>query len=59
MCSIQEKDVTKPPKSTPHSDLDGVHEDERPNVQTPTKPARATKMFSARPRRALAGLPQR
>jgi hypothetical protein len=26
--------VTKPPKSTPHSDLDGVHRDEKPNVQT-------------------------
>jgi len=26
--------VTKPPKSTPHSDIDGVHEDERRNVDT-------------------------
>ena len=26
--------MTKPPKSTPHSDLDGVHRDEKPNVQT-------------------------
>jgi hypothetical protein len=26
--------VSKPPKSTPHSDLDGVHEDERPNVES-------------------------
>jgi hypothetical protein len=31
---VQEKDVTKPPKSTPHSDIDGVHSDERPNVDT-------------------------
>jgi len=23
-----------PPKSTPHSDIDGVHQDERPNVET-------------------------
>ena len=23
-----------PPKSTPHSDLDGVHRDERPNIET-------------------------
>jgi hypothetical protein len=26
--------VSQPPKSTPHSDLDGVHRDERPNVET-------------------------
>ena len=26
--------MTKPPKSTPHSDLDGVHRDEKPNVET-------------------------
>ena len=26
--------MTKPPKSTPHSDLDGVHQDERPNTDT-------------------------
>ena len=26
--------MTKVPKSTPHSDLDGVHEDERPNVES-------------------------
>ena len=31
---IQEKVVTKPPKSTPHSDIDGVHKDERRNVDT-------------------------
>lgn len=24
--------VAKPPKTTPHSDLDGIHEDERRNV---------------------------
>jgi hypothetical protein len=24
----------KPPKSTPHSDIDGVHRDERPNIET-------------------------
>jgi hypothetical protein len=24
--------LSKPPKSTPHSDIDGVHQDERPNV---------------------------
>jgi hypothetical protein len=26
--------MSKPPKSTPHSDIDGVHQDERPNVET-------------------------
>ena len=26
--------MAKPPKSTPHSDIDGVHEDEKPNYVT-------------------------
>jgi hypothetical protein len=26
--------VAQPPASTPHSDIDGVHRDERPNVET-------------------------
>lgn len=26
--------MPKPPKSTPHSDLTGVHRDEKPNVET-------------------------
>lgn len=26
--------MSKPPKSTPHSDLHGVHSDEKPNVET-------------------------
>lgn len=26
--------MTKPPPSTPHSDIDGVHQDERPNVDS-------------------------
>ena len=26
--------MSQPPKSTPHSDIDGVHRDERPNVET-------------------------
>ena len=26
--------MPKPPQSTPHSDLDGIHQDERPNVET-------------------------
>lgn len=26
--------MPKPPKSTPHSDLTGVHRDEKPNIQS-------------------------
>ena len=26
--------MSKPPPSTPHSDFDGVHRDERPNVES-------------------------
>ena len=26
--------MPKPPKTTPHSDIDGVHQDEAPNVDT-------------------------
>ncbi len=26
--------MAQPPKSTPHSDIDGVHRDEKPNVET-------------------------
>jgi hypothetical protein len=26
--------MSKPPESTPHSDIDGVHRDEKPNVET-------------------------
>jgi len=26
--------VTKPPKSTPHSDVDGIYQDERSNIDT-------------------------
>ena len=26
--------MTKPPKSTPHSDIVGVHRDEKPNVES-------------------------
>jgi hypothetical protein len=31
---MRRNDVAKPPKSTPHSDIDGVHQDEKPNVET-------------------------
>jgi hypothetical protein len=26
--------VTRPPRSTPHSDIDGVHRDEKPNFES-------------------------
>ena len=29
--------MPKPPESTPHSDLDGIRQDERPNVETATE----------------------
>jgi hypothetical protein len=48
--------VTKPPKSTPHSDIDGVHRDEKPNVESAVEVgqdsedlARAAKGNAARP----------
>jgi hypothetical protein len=34
--------VTKPPKSTAHSDLDGVHRDEKPNVETAVEAGQGT-----------------
>ncbi|HEX8308744.1 MAG TPA: hypothetical protein VF645_10050 [Allosphingosinicella sp.] len=48
--------MAKPPKSTPHSDLHGVHRDEKPNVETAVEAgqdsedlARAAKEDAARP----------
>ena len=48
--------VPKPPKSNPHSDIDGVHEDERPNTDTAREAGqdtgdlqRARKQSAARP----------
>jgi hypothetical protein len=29
--------MSKPPPSKPHSDLDGVHQDKRPNIETATE----------------------
>jgi hypothetical protein len=34
--------VTKPPKSTSHSDLDGVHRDEKPNVESAVEAGQGT-----------------
>ena len=48
--------MTRPPESTPHSDIDGVHRDEKPNVQVAVEAghdtedlARAAKESVARP----------
>ena len=34
--------MSQPPKSTPHSDMDGVHRDERPNVETAIEAGQGT-----------------
>jgi hypothetical protein len=34
--------VSQPPKSTPHSDLDGVHRDEKPNVESAVEAGQGT-----------------
>ena len=34
--------MPKPPKSTPHSDIDGVHEDEEPNTVTAQRTGETT-----------------
>lgn len=48
--------MPKPPQATPHSDIDGVHQDEKRNVdtaneagQTSASLARAHKQAAARP----------
>ena len=48
--------MAKPPKTTPHSDIDGVHQDERLNVETANELgqdasdlARAKEQSTARP----------
>ena len=48
--------MSQPPKSTPHSDIDGVHRDAKPNVQTAVETgegvedlARASEETVARP----------
>ena len=35
--------MPKPPPSGPHSDLDGVHQDERPNIETAVESGQSTK----------------
>lgn len=34
--------MSKPPKSTPHSDLNGIHEDERRNVDAANEAGQGT-----------------
>ncbi len=34
--------MAQPPKSGPHSDIDGVHQDERPNVETAEESGQTT-----------------
>ncbi|HEX8572659.1 MAG TPA: hypothetical protein VF759_07905 [Allosphingosinicella sp.] len=34
--------MSKPPKSTPHSDIDGVHRDEKPNVESAVEAGQGT-----------------
>ncbi|HYG46778.1 MAG TPA: hypothetical protein VD846_02455 [Allosphingosinicella sp.] len=34
--------MSQPPKSTPHSDIDGVHRDEKPNVESAVETGEGT-----------------
>lgn len=34
--------MSQPPKSTPHSDLDGVHRDEKPKVESAVEAGQGT-----------------
>jgi hypothetical protein len=38
--------VSKPPKSTPHSDIDGVRRDEKPNVQAAVEAGQGTETLA-------------
>ncbi len=35
--------MPKPPQSTPHSDIDGVHQDEKPNTEVAAKLGQSAK----------------
>ena len=48
--------MSQPPKSTPHSDLEGVHRDEKPNVETAVEAGQGTDDL-ARARDESAGRP--
>ena len=49
--------MTRPPKSTPHSDLDGVNEDKRRNVDAALEAGEGTENL-ARARREAVGKPE-
>ena len=34
--------MSQPPKSTPHSDIEGVHRDEKPNVESAVEAGQGT-----------------
>jgi hypothetical protein len=38
----KEPEMSRPPKATPHSDIDGVHRDEKPNVETAVETGQGT-----------------
>lgn len=38
--------MSKPPKSTPHSDIDGVHRDEKPNVESAIEAGEGTETLA-------------
>ncbi len=46
--------MTKPPKSTPHSDLDGVHRDEKPNVESAVEAGQDTEDLARAARESVA-----
>ena len=49
--------MSQPPKSTPHSDIDGIHRDERPNVETAVEAGQGVEDL-ARARDEAAGRPE-
>jgi hypothetical protein len=38
--------MSRPPQSTPHSDIDGVHRDEKPNVETAVATGQGTETLA-------------
>ena len=38
--------MSQPPKSTPHSDIEGVHRDEKPNVETAVESGQGTETLA-------------
>lgn len=49
--------MSRPPKSSPHSDLDGVHEDSRPNVDAAAEAGEGAEDL-ARAKRESVGKPE-